>query len=81
MSATGRQIGWYRLYDMGELGIQIMHYKLDGTPGQCCTVSRDRLQANIDALERDWFGYWRRHEAPFAWEPGRASMVAAEGCQ
>lgn len=73
----GKQIGWYRLYDMGALGVQIMHYKVDGTPGQCCTVDQDRLAANVEALERDdGYGFWRLREENFAWEVGRPKAEA-----
>lgn len=90
--ATGRLIGWYRIYDAGELGVQIMHYKLDGSPGQCCTVTHDRLAENIAALETPWPQgradvepmYWARHDAPFSYEMGRRLYdaereAAAEG--
>lgn len=74
-----KQIGWYRLYDCGDLGVQIMHYKMDGTPGQCCTVDRADLEANVQALETPWpqgrddiepmFSVLRTENFP--WEVGR----------
>ena len=67
------QRGWYRLYDQGEFGIQIMHYKLDGTPGQCSTVDADHLAAEVRANEQ--MGYLR-HEQPFWWERSRLAVEA-----
>lgn len=68
------QRGWYRLYDQGEFGVQIMHYKLDGTPGQCSTVhDEDRLAAEVRANEA--MGYLR-HEQPFWWERSRIASEA-----
>lgn len=79
---TRGQIGWYRLYDQGKFGVQVMHYKLDGTPGQCCTVDRADLPKTVKALEEDYvsggvgYGFWRRHEQPFAWERSRLQGAA-----
>jgi hypothetical protein len=66
--------GWYRLHDQGEFGIQIMHYKLDGTPGQCSTVDLEHLAREVRANEA--MGYFR-HEQPFSWERSRLAAEAA----
>lgn len=71
-----KQVGWYRLYDQGEYGVQIMHYSMNGTPGQCSTCDHYRLNATIEALETPWPQnradvepmFWLRHEEPFSWE-------------
>ena len=48
-----KTIGYYRVCrpNTFEDGVfyPVMHYKIDGTPGQCCSIREDELQTAKDA--------------------------------